>query len=61
MTVKQITDARKKFVIDYCKAKGWPIRNDPDMDFMEMVQDLTWDRVREIRRQEGWINPKIEI
>jgi hypothetical protein len=44
--LERILEARGKFVMLYAKEKQWDIEN------------LTMEQILEIRKQEGWKNPK---
>ena len=41
-----LLEKRQQFVLVYCKLKGWNIH------------DLSFDQIFEMRKLEGWKNPK---
>ncbi len=46
--IEQALNARHAFALKYAKEKGWGGK----------VAELSLDQIMEIRRQEGWKNPK---
>ena len=45
--VEKLRHARHAFILAYTKTKGWS-------------GDLSMEQILEIRRQEGWKNPKVD-
>ena len=48
---QRMIDARHKFIVAYCREKGWSIPGEADFHELSMTQIL------EIRAQPGWKNP----
>jgi hypothetical protein len=45
--MQRVVNARHAFSLAYCRSKGWP----------EIPEKLSFEKILEIRAQEGWKNP----